>query len=78
MNKNKALWTTLGFLMIILGFLSIGLSMVGLKLSILLWMEWFGPLPSFLLKIFLVLAGFVLVYLAQTDLSQLNDEDIQE
>ena len=78
MNKNKALWTLVGFLLVVLGFLSLGLTMVGVKLRILLWMDWFGPLPSFMLKIVLVLGGFVLVYLAQTDFTQLNEDEITE
>jgi len=75
MIRNKALWTTVGFLLIIIGFLALAMSMVGLKFAFLQWMDYFGGLGSFITKLVMVLGGFVLVYMAQTDLSQADDEE---
>lgn len=75
MFKNKALWTTVGFLLIVVGFLGLVLSMVGVKLAIIAWIDRPGPLFGFLAKLIMVLGGFVLVYLAQTDLTELEEED---
>jgi uncharacterized membrane protein len=75
MLQNKALWTTVGFLLIIIGFLALAMSMVGLKFAFLQWMDLLGGLGSFITKLVMVLGGFVLVYMAQTDLSQAEDEE---
>jgi uncharacterized membrane protein len=75
MLQNKALWTTVGFLLIITGFLALAMSMVGLKFAFLQWMDLLGGLGSFITKLVMVLGGFVLVYMAQTDLSQTEDEE---
>ncbi len=75
MLRNKALWTTVGFLLIIIGFLALAMSMVGLKFAFLQWMDLLGGLGSFITKLVMVLGGFVLVYMAQTDLYQGEDEE---
>lgn len=75
MNKYKALWTTIGFLLIIIGFLALALSMVGIKLSFLTWMDQLGGMIGFILKLLMILGGFVIVYLAQTDLNALDEEE---
>lgn len=75
MLRNKALWTTVGFLLILIGFLALAMSMVGLKFAFLQWMDLLGGLGSFITKLVMVLGGFVLVYMAQTDLSQAEDEE---
>jgi uncharacterized membrane protein len=51
------------------------MSMVGLKFAFLQWMDLLGGLGSFITKLVMVLGGFVLVYMAQTDLSQTEDEE---
>ena len=67
MKKNKGFLTFLGFGLILVGFLSIILSLVGLRFLFLAWMDLAGPLFSFVIKLGLVLSGFTLVYYAQTD-----------
>lgn len=67
MKKNKGLLTSVGFGLILVGFLSIILSLVGLRFMFLAWMDLTGPLFSFVIKLVLVLGGFTLVYYAQTD-----------
>lgn len=67
MIKNKGLLTLVGFLLAGLGFLALVLSLVGVKLSFLLWIDKPGPLFGFVMRLLMILVGFVLVYLAQTD-----------
>lgn len=67
MQKNKALLTFIGFVLIILGFLALVLSIVGVKFAFLLWIDKPGPLFGFMFRILMIIVGFVLVYLAQTN-----------
>lgn len=71
MQKNKPLWTLIGFVMFGLGILSIILSLVGLKLDML------GPIYNkgvftFVLQLILLFGGMIIMYVART--SELNDE----
>lgn len=75
MLKNKALWTTLGFFLIITGFLALALSMVGIQLAMLTWLDALGGMIGFIVKILMVIGGFVMVYLSQTDLTNLDEEE---
>lgn len=69
MNKNKTIYTLVGFVMAGLGFSSIILSLVGARLSFLFWIDGLGALPAFVVKLLMILAGIVIVYLARTDFS---------
>lgn len=67
MQKNKALLTLIGFVLVVIGFLALVLSIVGVKFAFLLWIDKPGPLFGLLFRIAMILVGFILVYLAQTD-----------
>ncbi len=69
MNKNKAIYTLVGFVLAGLGFSSIVLSLVGAKLSFLVWIDAFGALAGFVIKLLMIITGIVIVYLARTDFS---------
>lgn len=71
---NRGLWTLLGFCLFILGFSALVLSLVGVRISFLTWMDAPGRLFGFVMRLVFVLLGFVIVYLAQTDWKQLEDE----
>ena len=64
---NRATWTFVGFVLFITGFSALVLSLVGVKLSLLTWLDAPGRLFGFVMKLVLVLLGFVVVYLARTD-----------
>jgi hypothetical protein len=64
---NKALFTTIGFLLFILGFVSIVLSMIGVQLSFLTWLDEPGRLFGFVARLGMILLGIVLVALSQTN-----------
>jgi len=69
MSKYKNLLTILGFLLVITGFLSMIVSVVGLKFSFLLFLESWGSLVGFVLKLLIIMIGFILTYLGQTNFS---------
>jgi len=64
---KKTAWVTLGFLLFVFGFSSLVLSLVGVKFSFLAWLDYPGALFGFLMKIFMVVAGIVVVYLNVTN-----------
>jgi hypothetical protein len=67
MKKNKAWLTVVGFLLAGTGFLAIILSLVGLQFTFLAWLDDMGRLLGFVLKVAMVLVGFILMYIAQLD-----------
>ncbi len=67
MEKNKGLITLVGFVLVSLGFLALVLSMVGVKFAFLLWIDKPGPLFGFVVRLLMILIGFMLVYVAQTN-----------
>jgi hypothetical protein len=69
MNKYKNLLTFTGFLLIIIGFLSMIVSVVGLKFSFLLFIESWGSLVGFVIKLLIIMVGFILTYIGQTNFS---------
>jgi hypothetical protein len=69
MSKNKGIFSLIGFILAGLGFSAIVLSLVGAKLSFLVWIDAFGPLMGFVLKLVMILMGIVIIYLARTDFS---------
>jgi hypothetical protein len=69
MSKYKNLFTIVGFLLVVIGFLSMIVSVVGLKFSFLLFLESWGSLVGFVIKLMIILVGFILTYLGQTNFS---------
>lgn len=54
-------------MLFIIGFVSLVLSFVGVKLSYLVWIDGWGGLPGFIIRILMVISGIVIVYLTLTD-----------
>ncbi len=75
--KNKGLLSIIGFLLFLFGFLSILLSVVGIKLVFLQWVDAFGRGFGLLFKLLMVIAGFVVVIVARGDEAQ-HDEYLPE
>lgn len=67
MNKNKGIFSLVGFIMMGLGFISIVLSLIGAQLSFLVWLDSFGQLTGFVLKIMMIIVGIVIIYLTQSN-----------
>lgn len=67
MQNRKALVTLIGFILIGLGFMALIFSIVGVKIAFLLWIDKPGALFGFLMRIIMILIGFTMVYVAQTN-----------
>ena len=50
-----------------IGFLSLILSMIGIQLTFLVWLDNPGRLFGFVAKILMILVGFIMVYLTRSD-----------
>jgi len=64
---QKGILTLIGFLLFLFGFLSIVLSMIGVQLAWLSWLDLPGPLFGFVSRLVMIIAGVILVVVAQTD-----------
>ncbi len=64
---NKGILSIIGFVLTALGFLSIVLSLVGVQLAFLTWIDELGRLFGFLVKLGMIIAGILILYLAQSD-----------
>lgn len=69
-EKTRVVITTIGFLLAGVGFLALVLSIVGVKLSYLVWLDRPGALFGFVARLVMIIAGFILVYVGKTDLEQ--------
>lgn len=56
-----------GFLIAGIGFVALILSLVGLQLSFLTWIDAPGRLFGFVMRLVFIIIGMVLIVLAQTD-----------
>ncbi len=73
--KNKSLYTILGFVLFMLGFISIVVNMVGLPFMLTDWIYLIlGKTIGFFLKIVMIIAGIVIVV---ANLNS-NDDDFDE
>lgn len=63
--KNKTLLTTVGFLLFVFGFLALILSMIGIQLTMLKWIDAPGRLVGLLIRLVMILGGLVLVYVSR-------------
>ena len=64
---SKALYTFVGFLLFLFGFMALSLSLVGVQLSFLTWIDAPGKLFGFVIRLLMILAGIVIVVLSRTD-----------
>ncbi|MGB0983463.1 MAG: hypothetical protein ACPG19_05445 [Saprospiraceae bacterium] len=72
MNR-KAVLSIIGFCLFIFGFLSLLLSIVGIKIVFLLWLDYFGGLVGMLLKLSMIIAGIVIVVVTRGDEARFDD-----
>jgi len=71
---NKAILTLIGFLLFIIGFAALVLSLVGVKFAFLRWIDAPGSLFGFVVRLLMILGGIVLVVLTQTDWKSENQQ----
>ncbi len=64
---KKDLYTTAGFLLMAIGLTSIVLNIVGVEWVLLKWMNKLSGITSFLIKLIMILAGFIIIYFNRAD-----------
>lgn len=64
---SKTASTFIGFLLFIIGGLALVLSLIGVQLSYLTWIDKPSPLIGFVIRLLMILGGIVIVVLARTD-----------
>ncbi|MEI6411262.1 MAG: hypothetical protein WCR52_17875 [Bacteroidota bacterium] len=65
--KYKGLWQLLGFSLIVFGFTGMVLQMVGTQWVFMQFLEIPGRLFAFVAKVLMVMFGFVITFLVNTD-----------
>ena len=70
---TKSIYAILGFLLIIIGVLALVLMFVGVQLSFLTWIDAPGKLGGFVIRLLMIIAGFVIIVLTQTDWRNVED-----
>lgn len=63
---DRPIITVIGYLLLLFGFLSLVLSMIGLRLSFLKFLDSGGPLVAMMIKVGMIVAGFILMYVSKT------------
>lgn len=72
---NRTVVTVIGFLLFLSGMYSLVVSLVGAKVSYLLWLDYFGQLGSFLIKLLMIMVGMIMIYLSRTNWREEMEED---
>lgn len=70
--EMKGILSLVGFLMFSTGIVGLVLSLVGVRLSVLSFIESANLMLGFLFKLFLCVAGIILVLIARTDWKKEN------
>ncbi len=60
---KRGIYTLIGFLLFIMGGTALVLSLVGLKLSYLMWIDAAGGLIGFMIRIIMMIGGIVIAVL---------------
>ena len=63
---KKSILYVIGFSLFFIGIIGLILSMVGLRLSLLKYFDEFSLLAGFLMKILLIMAGLIIIYINHT------------
>jgi uncharacterized membrane protein len=70
MLKHATTLTVIGFILLFLGLVSLFLNLVGVDIFFLSWLYELGVGISFAVRLGMVILGFILIYLGQTDWSR--------
>ena len=76
--KNKGLLLLLGYLLFTLGITSVIMELVGTHWYFLAWIEKLGRLPSFIVKILMLIVGILIIVFARTDWEKEKRESLGE
>ncbi|MCP4438935.1 MAG: hypothetical protein GY810_08315 [Aureispira sp.] len=64
---KRVRWTLLGFLLFLIGAVTLSINLVGLKFSFMAWIDTFGQLPGFIFKVALIVVGIVIAIVANSN-----------
>ncbi len=64
---KKAIFTLIGFLFFVIGFLSLVFLLIGAQFSFLTWIDAGGRLLGFVVRLLMVIGGIVMVIITRTD-----------
>ena len=67
MLRHATTLTVIGFVLLFLGLVSLILNYVGVDIFFLAWIYELGFGVSFAIRLLMVIVGFTLIYVAQTD-----------
>ncbi|MEO1515108.1 MAG: hypothetical protein AAFV95_08840 [Bacteroidota bacterium] len=71
---QKAIWSIIGFGLFIIGMLALCLSMVGVQLSFLTFIDIPGRGFGFLIRLLMIFAGLIIIVLSRSDWRQEEEE----
>lgn len=63
---KKGLYSLLGFVFFVLGFLALVLQMVGVQIAFLTWLDAWGGGIGLLLRVLMIVAGLVIVIITRS------------
>ena len=75
---NKPWITAIGFVLFMLGCVSILISLVGLQISFLKWVDDISRVFGFVFKTTIMLIGIIVAYLSKLDNAKETDEYLQQ
>lgn len=63
----KSVCSIAGYVLFVLGFLSIVLGLMGIKLTVLAWLDNFSTITSLVIKLGMIIGGLILMYVTRID-----------
>ncbi len=73
MNRKTAILLT-GFFLFLFGFLAFFIQIIGLQFQFLVWIDAFGSLVGFMIRMLMIVVGFVMAYFGLFDFEAENKE----
>lgn len=70
---NKGTYSLLGFGLFVLGFLALVLSIVGVQLAFLTWIDSWGGLVGFVIRVLMIIVGIGIIVVTRSG-EQLHEE----
>lgn len=67
MLKNATTITVIGFLLLLTGIITLVLNYVGVDFFLLEWLYRWNVNASYIIRILMIIAGTILIYVGQTD-----------
>jgi len=73
---SKGLWTFFGFILFMVGFLALILSLVGVQLAFLTWIDSPSRLFGFVVRLMMILSGAVIIVIARGRWTEEGEEEL--